>query len=318
MADEELRFYNYQNDVNKYPIVGLTYSGDLVTQAIIYQDYTKTVIIDTIDITYSGTNPIIHGTLYRNMIFNPATVKLEYNTIATTTSSTQVPTQIVRATAMAVSINRFELISNTLNQVLSWPSAAEKITVVSTNINDTLLGTGVRTITIIGIDALGAEITEDISMNGATPVITTLDYKRLNSITALTVGSNDFAMGTITFTNASLQLIDTISAGFNRASSLKYTVPTSNQLTLKALRLNGDRLSTYDVKLMIWPLNIPPYVYSQTTITGGQSDLDIFPGEVTLSAETDIAAVVRRLNGPATGANCSRINAELIGTQIAV
>ena len=304
-----------------YDHVNVVYDGlNRVSSAAYFRDAGETQPLESFAITYSASgDPIYNGTEWKNHIFDIYRGRFVVSGEASTSTSTaNAFTQVVRATATAVSFFRFELISNTLNQVLTWPSAAEKITIESNNVNDTLAGTGIQTIEISGIDASGAEISETISMSGTTPVITLLDYKRLNSVIAITTGVNEFSMGTISFTNASLQLIDTISPGFNRTRSLKFTVPTSNQLTLKALRLNGDRLSSYEVKLMIWERasSAPPYVYSHTTTTNGQSDLHIFPAEVVLTAETDVAAVVQRLNGPV--GNCSRFNAELIGTQTLV
>ena len=194
-----------------------------------------------------------------------------------------------------------------------WPNNAEKITVVSTSSEDSSLGIGIRSVKITGISNIGAEISETIIMNGLINVISTLDFKRLNSITSLTSGTNDFAVGRISFKNTSLQIIDTISPGFSQSASLKYTIPTTQKLTLKALRLNADRLGEYEIKLLIWQRkpNITPFTHLHTVVNS-HSDLHLFPGELVLSAETDIAAVIRKR----TGKNgVSLFTGELLGTQ---
>ena len=296
-----------------YDHIDVVYDGlDRVTSAIYYKDAVGTIVLQNFAITYSADGwPIENGTEYKNHQFD--IYQGRFSPCCETSTSDTV--QIVRGSCHQVfsQCSTFELISNTSNMSIIWPNNAEKITVVSTSSEDSSLGIGIRSVKITGISNIGAEISETIIMNGLINVISTLDFKRLNSITSLTSGTNDFAVGRISFKNTSLQIIDTISPGFSQSASLKYTIPTTQKLTLKALRLNADRLGEYEIKLLIWQRNpnITPFTHLHTVVNS-HSDLHLFPGELVLSAETDIAAVIRKR----TGKNgVSLFTGELLGTQ---
>ncbi len=303
-----------------YDHVAVVYDAlDRVTSAIYYKDVGETIILQSFTITYSADGwPIENGTEYKNHQFDIYRGRFVLGSSGEDINCCGF-TQIVRGTCHQIFNNcgeNFELVSNSEKQSIVWPTVAEKITVVSTSTNDELVNSGLRTILITGIDASGAEIVETISMNGIIPVISSLDFLRINSIEAITSGSNEVAVGLITFTNASLNLLDSICAGFSQSASLKYTVPTGNKLIIKGFRMTVDRLSEYEVKLMIWKRTpeVPPYAYIHTTVTS-HSELHSFPGEITLNAETDIAAVVRKRSGKN---GKSLFTAELLGIQTIV
>jgi hypothetical protein len=204
------------------------------------------------------------------------------------------------------SFSRFELVTNTKNQLLVWPTTAEVITVVSTSSDDNgaPVGIGIRTLNMAGTDVDGNEISETITMDGLTPVLSVNSYRRINTIESVTSGSNEVAVGKITFTNASLNIMDTISAGTSRSTSLKYSVPAGQFFPLKGLRINADHLGEYEIKLMVWERNIssgglldvPPYSIVHTVVNS-QSDMHLFPGELVAHSETDIACLVKKKSG---------------------
>lgn len=305
-----------------YDHVTVTYDAlDRVTSAIYFKDVAETITLQSFTITYSPDGwPIENGTEYKNHQFDIYRGRFVLVSSGGSTGDEDQCcgfTQIVRGTCKQVFNNcgqDFELITNSEKQVVIWPTAAEKITIVSTSSDDDITGIGIRTVLITGIDGSGAEITETISMSGTTPVISTLDFLRINAVEGVTSGSNEVAAGLITFTNASSNLLDSICAGFSRSASLKYTIPTSNQLAVKAFRMTADRLGEYEVKLMIWGRtpDVPPYAYIHTVVNS-HSDLHLFPGELTLSAETDFAAVIRKRSGKNGAA--SLFSAELLGNQ---
>jgi hypothetical protein len=59
----------------------------------------------------------------------------------------------------------------------------------SSNVNDTLLGSGARTVTVSGLDINGLEIEETVEMDGQTPVITLAKFSAVNRVFVLTVGT---------------------------------------------------------------------------------------------------------------------------------
>ncbi len=92
------------------------------------------------------------------------------------------------------------------------PTQARVHEVVSDNVNDTVAGSGARTIMLEGLDANWDAITEIIAMNGTTPVITQNSFVRINSATILTAGLSLENAGQIDIT---AQVDSTISARIN-------------------------------------------------------------------------------------------------------
>ena len=88
---------------------------------------------------------------------------------------------------------------------------AEPLSIVSTSENDTLLGTGARTLYLDGLNNNYEVQTEIIALTGQTPVISTLAYLRLCSAIVMTSGTNspvsDTNLGTITLTTTSTKKV---------------------------------------------------------------------------------------------------------------
>ena len=78
-----------------------------------------------------------------------------------------------------------------------YPTSATQMTVSSSSANDTAAGTGARTVRIEGLDADYNEISEDIILNGQTPVTTVKSYLRINRGVVLTAGSGGKNAGII-------------------------------------------------------------------------------------------------------------------------
>jgi len=78
-----------------------------------------------------------------------------------------------------------------------YPTSATQMTVSSSSADDAAAGTGARTINIQGLDADYNEISEDIILNGQTPVTTVNSYLRINRGSVLTAGSGGKNAGII-------------------------------------------------------------------------------------------------------------------------
>ena len=86
--------------------------------------------------------------------------------------------------------------------------------------------TGVLSVRITGVDATYAEVIEDVTLGGTVSVNTTNSFLRINSMVALTVGSNGSAVGDITATAATDGTVSAkIAAGENESRNAFYTVP---------------------------------------------------------------------------------------------
>lgn len=79
------------------------------------------------------------------------------------------------------------------------PSSAQQMRLVSSSASDAAAGTGSRTVRVTYHDGTGAgPFTEDVTMNGTTPVSTVATNIRfIESLDTLTVGSNGTNVGTI-------------------------------------------------------------------------------------------------------------------------
>lgn len=74
-------------------------------------------------------------------------------------------------------------------------TSAQTIDIVSDDANDTLLGTGARTLQIFGLDSDYVEINEIVELNGLTPVTTTLEFFRVFRMVVLTSGTVSLTAG---------------------------------------------------------------------------------------------------------------------------
>ena len=110
-----------------------------------------------------------------------------------------------------------------------WPTAAETLSVVSDDANDTSAGTGARTVEIEGLDSSWDVLTETVTMNGTTPVVTTGLFLRVYRARVVTAGSSGTNEGTITFTNTTssnvIAQISVDTSGFGQTLMACYTIP---------------------------------------------------------------------------------------------
>lgn len=108
-----------------------------------------------------------------------------------------------------------------------FPSAAETLQVFSASANDTAAGTGARTVTINGLDANYASLSETVTLNGVTPVTTTNAFLRVNNLQVITAGSGGSNAGLITCRQSVTQtnVMCAITLGWNFSKSTAYTVP---------------------------------------------------------------------------------------------
>lgn len=136
-----------------------------------------------------------------------------------------------------ISINKFGL-----NQDLDigsedlWASGgtyvqatvAATLSIVSSSAADTSAGTGARTISINGLDSNYADVTETITLDGATPVVTSSLWWFVNKIIVLTAGTGDTNAGTIsvTSTGAGTPIMATVVIGKGQSQSAIYQVPS--------------------------------------------------------------------------------------------
>lgn len=115
-------------------------------------------------------------------------------------------------------------------------STLETITVISSSILDTALGTGARSVTIIGLDDLYNPIQETIATNGILGATTTQQFRR-NHTSFVASGVN---VGTLTFrhTVTITNVFGTMLPGTNQTNESAFTVPAGFTGLAKALNVS--------------------------------------------------------------------------------
>lgn len=110
------------------------------------------------------------------------------------------------------------------------PTAARIHSVVSSSANDASAGTGLRTLTIVGLDSSYNIQSETITMNGVTPVNTVNSYTFINRAYGKTFGGGGTNAGTITGTalvDATVQFV--VGVGYGQTHKAIYMVPASTK-----------------------------------------------------------------------------------------
>jgi glycine cleavage system aminomethyltransferase T len=110
-----------------------------------------------------------------------------------------------------------------------WPTDVQTLSVVSASANDTSAGTGARTVEIQGLDTNWDVVTDTVTMNGTTPVVTTQTFRRVFRARVITAGSLQTNAAQITFTGSTdaniLAYITYDTIGMGQTLMAVYTVP---------------------------------------------------------------------------------------------
>jgi hypothetical protein len=115
----------------------------------------------------------------------------------------------------------------------NWPSSAVGAILVSDSADDDSAGTGARTVIVRGLDGSYVEVSETVTMDGATPAtITTQTFLRIHELEVVTVGSGLANAGTITASISGTDIIAML-PGHGKSRSGRYTVPANTTLYLQ-------------------------------------------------------------------------------------
>jgi hypothetical protein len=119
--------------------------------------------------------------------------------------------------------------------------------VVSSSANDAAAGTGCRKILVSGLDASFNAISEQVTMNGTTPVPLVNQYLRIQQALNISAGSGQINLGTITIRDSgagatrSVMPVALDGFGIGVTSQTAYTVPNGFTLELQSLLLSINR-----------------------------------------------------------------------------
>ncbi len=120
-------------------------------------------------------------------------------------------------------------------QIWLCPTAARVHAIVSTSASDAAAGVGARTIRITGLRTWDlAESSEDITLNGVTPVNTVNSYVIIHRMKVLTSGATNINVGTINATAATDGTITAqIAPSQGQTQMAIYGVPSTQDFYLK-------------------------------------------------------------------------------------
>lgn len=121
------------------------------------------------------------------------------------------------------------------------PATAQQMEVVSSSTDDDSAGTGVQSITIYYLDAALASKSVDVTMDGTTPVATSVsDIFRVQDVLTKTAGTGGKAAGNIDVRHLdNTPIYARIPTGQNRSDDFVYTVPAGKTLYVTNVLLSS-------------------------------------------------------------------------------
>lgn len=142
-----------------------------------------------------------------------------------------------------------------LGGLITLPTAATVVTLVSSSVNDTAAGTGARSVLIEGLDSNYNYIVEVVALNGTTEVTSALQFFRINHFRVISSGSLKTNDGGITAT-VNGNIISAIGVGESLAHTAVYTVAANHTLYLTntsmgIVRSTGVAYATISTKVYI-------------------------------------------------------------------
>lgn len=175
-------------------------------------------------------------------------------------------------TRSTVSAGVSSLIWEGTNATYTYLTSAEQLKISSSSADDAAAGTGIRTLTIQGLDSNYDETSETITMNGVTAVTTVNSYIRIFRAYGVTSGTSSTNVGNITITNnAGTNTLAYIPAGDGQTLMTMWTVPAGHSLHITKLTFStnsnkGARVSLFsreiDSGMYPWRIRYRAYLFS--------------------------------------------------------
>jgi hypothetical protein len=187
-----------------------------------------------------------------------------------------------------------------------YPATAQRMAAVSSNAGDAATGNGARTIRIFYLDGSYNEQYVDVTLNGTTPVQTTVvNIFRVQDVRVTSVGINNKNIGNISITNtAGTVTYARLDIGTNQTRQAIWTVPAGKTLVLTQLDLGIGELGSgpkyirfmlkanYDILRQV---ALPPgffMIYWELTQISGSGLSTAFNPIISFPAQTDIKMAI--------------------------
>jgi len=127
-----------------------------------------------------------------------------------------------------------------------WLSAAGTVSAVSGSAADAAAGTGARKVRIFGLDSNWAAATEEITLDGTTPVPGTVSWLRIFRAYVSESGSGEVNAGLITF-SVGANTMARIEIGAGQTQMLIYAVAAGSTLYYERLEVQVNSNSPADI-----------------------------------------------------------------------
>lgn len=196
-----------------------------------------------------------------------------------------------------------------------FPSSASTMTISSSDANDTSAGTGLRTITVQGLDTDYLEITEVVSLNGQTGVTTSNSYLRINRLIGATAGSTNSNEGTVYIGTGSItagkpaNVFNLVEIGSNISHTGIFTVPVSKFFYIPSAIFSVESGKFVEITLVAAAENGIPLELTEWDISGA---VMVFNSQISrgIPQKADLEMRARNSTG---GGGDARVKATLFG-----
>ena len=176
-----------------------------------------------------------------------------------------------------------------------FPTEDELVTVVSDNANDTLLGSGARTVRIYGLGTGGVEQNEDIDLAGLTLVDSVNTYTRVFRMYVIASGGSSnaaFNAGDIICAHktTTANIFADILTGQGQSQTAAYTIPAGKTGYLELVEVTVSRANTVVIEggLYIKENGLSPRIRRTFSLSNVTEHQDRPYGGLRLPALTDI------------------------------
>lgn len=186
--------------------------------------------------------------------------------------------------------------------IYPWKASATLMEVLSSSASDTPVGVGARTIRINGLSTSFVEITEVVTLNGTTPVLTVNQYLRINSCSVLTAGNSETNVGDIDIRDSGGGTVrDRMSAGVGASSKAVFTVPAGKTMHVTYIfasinLVNASRWATIGLytRLNPNPVSRLPFNFSVSDVVSAEHKR-VMP--IPIVEKTDVALRILAISG---------------------
>jgi hypothetical protein len=167
----------------------------------------------------------------------------------------------------------------------------ETVSIVSDDANDTSDGTGLRQLTLLGLNDSYNEISETVTLNGTTPVVTETKFLRVFRAFGVSAGSTGTNEGNIVGTSSSSSnTLFQVTADLGQTQLAIYTVPLGKVLEITSVDVTTFKQSAgaYEVRLMVRLFGCAWRLFGTFGVSGGGNLVKSYYPPLSIPQKSDI------------------------------